>query len=214
LIGVLSGLGALMLCVATELGQLFWTRRDEDFLLKFVEGTLQDDAVRQQSAAKLSGEAFPIRESARPGRVDVRVSQQFSVKPSEVYRAFLNPRMARQFLFATEAGTIVRAEINARIGGEFTFVDRRDGVDVLHTGHYVELDPGRCISFDFKVPVYSDASATVTLEFLPVWQGCNVMLTCEGVLPAWGEATRDGWSSILRKAAAVLTEEAGLAVAA
>ncbi len=193
---------------------MYWTRKDERFVLTFIEGVLRESAERGSAAADLHAEVFPVQKSARPGRVDVRVSQEFSRKPSEVYRAFLNPSLARQFLFATETGTMVRAEINARIGGEFTFVDRRDGVDVLHMGHYVELDPGRCVAFDFNVPMFSDATATVTIEFLTVWQGCNVMLTCEGVLPAWGEATRDGWSAMLRKAATVLTEQAGLAVAA
>jgi uncharacterized protein YndB with AHSA1/START domain len=213
-VAVLCGAFVLMFGFVAESAQMYWTRRDEQFVLTFVEGVLQESAEGGSAAVELHGKMFPVQESARPGRVDVRLSQEFSRKPSEVYRAFLNPNLARQFLFATEAGTIVRTEINARIGGEFTFVDRRDGVDVLHTGHYVQLDPGSCIAFDFKVPMYSDASSTVTLEFLPMWQGCNVMLTCEGVLPAWGEATRDGWSAILRKAAAVLTEQSGIAVAA
>jgi uncharacterized protein YndB with AHSA1/START domain len=208
-IGVLCGLGVVMLGVVAELGQLYWTRQGEQVVLKFVEDTLLDRPLGTQVPAQLRGEVFPITDSARPGRVDIRVSQQFSMKPSEVYRAFLNASVARTFLFATETGTMVRAEINARVGGEFTFVDRRDGVDVLHTGHYVALGPGRCISFDFKVPMFSDASATVTMELWPVWQGCEVVLMCEGVLPEWGESTREGWSGMLKRAARVLAKDRG-----
>jgi hypothetical protein len=32
---------------------------------------------------------------------------------------------------------------------------------------------------------------------------------CEGVLPEWGESTREGWSGMLKRAARVLAKDSG-----
>jgi uncharacterized protein YndB with AHSA1/START domain len=151
-------------------------------------------------------ERFEIEASARPGRQKICVGCQFRSGMGAVYRAFLNTALARQFLFATTNGTMVRAEINARVGGEFIFVDRRDGVDVLHKGIYTDLYEPTLLSFDFSVPQYSAATATVVIKLSPTWPGCHVLLVCDGVLPEYAEQTRDGWERILAKAARVIDE--------
>ena len=58
----------------------------------------------------------------------------------------------REFLFTTATGEIVRCEIEGRVGGRYTIVDRRNGEDVLHEGTYLELArPGRIV-FTLRVP--------------------------------------------------------------
>ena len=69
----------------------------------------------------------------------VIVTQKFASDEESIYDALLDPKTASKFLFATPTGTMVRAEIDPRVGGHFTFVERRDGKDVLHTGEYLEL---------------------------------------------------------------------------
>lgn len=134
-------------------------------------------------------------------RDDVRVSQKFSASAERVFDAWLNPSTAKQFLFATPTGTMIRADIDARVGGEFTFVDRRDGVDVLHTGKYLELVRPTRIRFTFGVPMYSPNFAEVTIDIVANENGCVVTLTQGGTLPEYREQTIKGWSGILERAA-------------
>ena len=62
--------------------------------------------------------------------VTVRVSRQFTGTIECVFDAWLDPVTAGSFLFATDAGELVRAEIDARIGGRFSFVRRENGTEV------------------------------------------------------------------------------------
>ena len=90
--------------------------------------------------------------------VTVRVTRRFSASPERVFDAWLDPAKARTFLFATKTGEMVKAETDPRVGGRFTFTDRRDGVDVDHMGEYLTIDRPRKLVFTFVVPLYSVGS--------------------------------------------------------
>jgi len=76
--------------------------------------------------------------------VSLTVSRKFDAAPEAVFDAWLDPNRASRFLFATPDGQMIRAEIDARVGGKFCFVDRRPGMgDVEHVGEYLEIDDGR-----------------------------------------------------------------------
>ena len=109
-------------------------------------------------------------------------------------------------MFATPDGEMVVAEIEPRVGGSFTFVDRRDGVDVMHVGEYREMQRPKRLVFSFMVPQYASESTTVALDF--VWKNtsvCDVMLRHSGVAREFKEQTAIGWKEILKAADEVLT---------
>ena len=133
----------------------------------------------------------------------VRVTHRFTASPERVFDAWLDPAKARRFLFATPTGQMVRAEIDPRVGGQYTFTDRRDGEDVVHTGEYLEIDRPRRLVFTFMVPTYSSAVTRVTIEIVPLDSGCELTLTNEGVLEEYEEGTTEGWSRILAELAAI-----------
>jgi uncharacterized protein YndB with AHSA1/START domain len=130
-------------------------------------------------------------------RVHVRVSRHFDAAPERVFDAWLDPARAGRVLFATPTGTMVRAEVDARVGGRFTFTDRRDGVDVEHVGEYLELDRPRRLVFRFAVPQYSDEWTRVAIDIVPDGAGCTLTLTLDGVPETQAERAVDGWRGIL-----------------
>jgi uncharacterized protein YndB with AHSA1/START domain len=134
-----------------------------------------------------------------PTRARVQVSHTFSASAERVYDAWLDPTRVGQWLFATPTGRVVRVEIDARVGGSFVITDRRDGVDVEHTGEYVELDRPRRIVFLFGVPAYSPNKDRVSVDIVRKGRGCEVTITHElGPVDAdTGDKARSGWSGIL-----------------
>lgn len=100
---------------------------------------------------------------------------------------------------------MVRAEIDARVGGKFVFTDRRDGVDVEHTGEYLEIERPRRLVFTFAVPQFSAESTRVSIDIVPLETGCELTLTHEGVLPDYVTRTEAGWGMILDNLAAKTT---------
>ena len=79
--------------------------------------------------------------------VKVRVTRRFSTSPERVFDAWLDPEKAGRFLYATKEGEMVQVEIDARVGGRYSIVERRDGQDVEHTGEYLEIDRPRRLVF-------------------------------------------------------------------
>ena len=129
--------------------------------------------------------------------VTVRVARRFDASPERVFSPWLDPKIAAKFLFATPTGRMVRAEIDARVGGKFAFVDRRDGEDIEHVGEYLEIDRPRRLAFTFAVPKFSSQGTSVSIDIVPDGAGCTVTLTHAGVLPDYASRTEEGWTRIL-----------------
>ena len=134
----------------------------------------------------------------------VIVERKFAADGGSVYDGFLNPSIAPKFLFATAAGTVVRAEMDAQVGGRYEIAERREGKDVLHQGQYPELVRPSKIVFTLTVPAYSAEMSTVHVDVVPIGEGCMVTLTHMGVPLEYVEGARGEWERILAAAAKVL----------
>jgi uncharacterized protein YndB with AHSA1/START domain len=143
-------------------------------------------------------------------KVLVRVTHRFDASAERVYDAFLDPRRASKFMFTTATGQIVRCEIDARVGGTFTIVDRRNAEDVVHTGTYLALERPRRIVFTLLVEKYSTDTDTVTLEITRLRKGCEVTLIHEmkAKYAPFQDRVREGWTGILEVTAELLVDEA------
>jgi uncharacterized protein YndB with AHSA1/START domain len=150
------------------------------------------------------------REIQREKATLVRVVHRFSASAERVYDAWLQPEKVSQFLFATPTGRIVRCELDPRVGGAFTVVDRRDGEDVEHIGTYLQLERPNRIVFRYTVPKYGADASTVTIDIAALAHGCQLTLSHE--LAAGREAMKprvtEGWQSILELAAECVVEQA------
>jgi uncharacterized protein YndB with AHSA1/START domain len=99
---------------------------------------------------------------------------------------------------------MVQAEIDPRVGGAFTFVDRRDGKDVLHTGRYLAIDRPYTLAFTFSVPQFSPDETTVQIAVAPMDLGSVVTLKHDGVYADYADRTEAGWTAILNGLAEAL----------
>lgn len=135
--------------------------------------------------------------------VKVRVTRRFSAPPERVFDAWLDPEKAGRFLYATEEGEMVRVEIDARVGGRYSIVERRDGQDVEHTGEYLEIDRPHRLVFTLQVPLYSEEVDRVTIDIEPADSGCELTLVHE-TSPEWAEQSGEGWRIILDSLAGAL----------
>ena len=127
----------------------------------------------------------------------VKVTRTFAASPERVFDAWLNPEIARRFLFATPTGQMVRVDIDARVGGKFLIVRRTDGDAVEHVGEYLAIERPQRLVFTFAVPKYSAIYTQVSIDIVPAGSGSTLTLTHEGVLPEWADRTQEGWEMIL-----------------
>ncbi len=137
--------------------------------------------------------------------VTVTVRYRFQASAERVFDAWLDPQIARQFLFATPTGKMVRAEVDPRVGGKFVFADLRDGEEIEHVGEYLELDRPRRLVFQFQVPKFWATPTRVEIDIVPLDTGCELTLKHDGVFEEYQSRTTEGWSKILAGLAAALS---------
>lgn len=138
----------------------------------------------------------------------VRVTHAYACNAERVYDAWLDPRQACQFLFATPPlGQVVRCDIEPGINGRFTITDRRPvpnsskTVEVEHCGRFLQLDRPRRIAFSFAVPQYSPHETPVIVDIEPQGDGCELTLRHDlgpaDEAPEMLERTEQGWATVL-----------------
>jgi uncharacterized protein YndB with AHSA1/START domain len=114
-----------------------------------------------------------------------------------VFDAWVDPKTAGRWLFATEKGQMVRVQIDARVGGSFLFVDRRNGEEFDHVGKYLEISRPHRLAFTFSVPKFSKEETKVTIDLRKTGDGCELTLTHEGLIPEHKGRAQEGWGMIL-----------------
>src|SRR5262245_7437435 len=112
-------------------------------------------------------------------RTKARVVRRFSASPQRVFDAWLDSNTAGKWLFATPTGEMICAEIDARVGGWFYIVERRNGANVEHIGEYLEMVRPSRLVFALNAEKYSLNFDRVTVEINPLGIGCELNLSHE-----------------------------------
>lgn len=133
----------------------------------------------------------------RTPSVEVRVTQRFDASPERVFDAWLDPAIASAWLFATASHPIARARIDARVGGSFRFLDRRDPGETEYAGEYVEIERPRRLVFTLALERSSTAVTRVTADIVPRGRGCEVRLVHKNVPPGQASHTEGRWTGML-----------------
>jgi len=138
--------------------------------------------------------------------VNVRVTRRFNASPGRVFDAWLDPGAIGRWMFgpALREEEVGRISLDARIGGSFSFVVRRQGEEIDHVGEYLEIDRPRRLVFTWGIA--QGDSSRVIVDIVPLKTGCELTLTHE-LHPDWADyasRTEAGWTKMLDALAATL----------
>jgi uncharacterized protein YndB with AHSA1/START domain len=141
----------------------------------------------------------------------VRVTRRFDAAPERVFDAWLAPAMIGHFMFgpALRDEEVLRIEVDARVGGAFSFLVRRQGVEIDHVGHYLEIERPRRLAFTWGIAGESVDQSRVTIDVRPLTSGCEVSLA-HAMDPRWADfadRVRSGWTTMLDALARTLSAE-------
>ena len=140
--------------------------------------------------------------------VTVRVTRRFTASAERVFDAWLDPTMIGRWMFGPDVRDeeIVRLTLDARVGGTFSFVVRRQGEEIDHVGEYLELDRPKRLAFTWGVKGDSTDFSRVVIEIQRQEQGADLTLTHE-LHPDWADyaaRTEAGWTTMLNALAETL----------
>jgi len=136
--------------------------------------------------------------------VEVRVTRRFGAPADRVFNAWIDPAIAGKWLFATAWRPLAGVAIDARIGGSFRFEERYNGEDVIHTGQYIEIVRPRRLVLALADEKRPRDVARVSVEIVPLEEGCELTLVHASVLPDNAYHTEGRWTGMLYGLATML----------
>ncbi len=129
--------------------------------------------------------------------LNLTVERTIKAAPADVFNAWLNPEMLRQFMMPAAGMSVPKASNEPKEGGRFEIVMLAGENEMPHTGTYREISPHDRIVFTWESPFSVDDS-TVTLTFDPVETGTRVTLRHDRFADAEARDNhKGGWISIL-----------------
>lgn len=134
-------------------------------------------------------------------KIEVVVTRQFAASAERVFDAWLDTAFLERWMFgpAVRDEEMVRLSVDARVGGKFSFLVRRQGTEIDHVGTYLEIDRPRRLVFTWGIGGESVDESRVVIEITPLEHGCELTLTHE-MGSKWAdfkERTQAGWSKML-----------------
>jgi uncharacterized protein YndB with AHSA1/START domain len=141
------------------------------------------------------------------GKIEAKTVHEFKASAERVFDAWLDPIKVRSWAAQAVPGMpsfdIRRIEIDARIGGKFTFSDMREEGEAVHWGYYLEIDRPRKLVFTWFTSEEEEQenSSVVSLTIEPLASGCRATIvhTMDARWAGWVKQTETGWAFMLRQ---------------
>lgn len=150
------------------------------------------------------------------GNVEAKAVHEFRASAERVFDAWLDPVKARSWAAQPVPGRpridVRRIEIDARVGGKFTFSDMREDGEAVHWGYYLEIDRPRKLVFTWFTSEEEEQEnkSTVTLTIEPLANGCRATIV-HSMDRRWADyvkPTATAWGFMLRQVEMDLAEKA------
>jgi uncharacterized protein YndB with AHSA1/START domain len=157
--------------------------------------------------------AAPLaRSEGVSGKIEAKTVLQLEASSERVFDAWLDPVEVRSWAAQPVPGKppvdVRRVEIDARVGGKFTFSDMREEGEAVHWGSYLEIDRPRRLVFTWFTSEEEEQEndSVVTLELEPLAGGCRatVVHRMDGRWADYVKQTENAWASMLRQVEAHL----------
>lgn len=131
----------------------------------------------------------------------VRVTHSFTAPAERVFDAWLKPGMVGTWMFGPNLRSeeIVHLKTDPRVGGRFSYLVKRQGVEIDHVGIYREIDRSRRLVFTWGIAGTSAGESVVEIDIIPAATGCELILV-HHMDPRWADfvdRTRSGWTAML-----------------
>ncbi len=148
----------------------------------------------------------------------VRITREFHAAPERVFDAWLDPEKVRAWMRMALvdgglSGDMRRVEVDARVGGHFTFSDMRMGEEAVHWGTYLEIDRPQKLVFTWFTSKEDERenSSIVSISIVPNGNGCLLTLVHDMDMK-WSEykdLVTAGWTRMVDMQARVLAGDRG-----
>jgi len=128
----------------------------------------------------------------------LRIERQFSADAETIFDAWTDAESMKKWMCPGPGMTTPTAELDVRVGGEYSLVMASPDAEYAHHGTYLEVDPPRRLSFTWISPGTEGRSSVVTVELEPNADGTLLKLSHDR-LPSEGSAQNHegGWGNIL-----------------
>lgn len=131
----------------------------------------------------------------------IALSRRYEAPPERVFEAWLDPLVVADWMSGPLPSGVVSLpshfEVDARLGGRFSFVVLREGVAFAHEGEYLRLESPVALDFTWGLPAFGPDCCTVRLRFAPDGGGTWLHLEAEGVPEAHRARSQAGWAHLL-----------------
>jgi uncharacterized protein YndB with AHSA1/START domain len=124
------------------------------------------------------------------------ISRRFHADPERVFNAWVDPELARRWLFRSPASAASDFHLDLRVGGRWKVSDRTDPADYAAVGRYLAIEPPHRLVFTMAMPQFSADYDHVAVEIMPDAHGCILTLAQEGLEPGSEESLRNGWNAM------------------